>query len=519
VREKERNRLLRRVDWRFVLRCHETPRAVDWASGQLSRATTVVIGAKKDHPAGADLVVLARPTAKRLSGAFGALDNGGQVYCEWRIPIPTRVRRARRALERVGFVDIQLLWPWPPPQLAPPQFWLPLDSPTALKGFMSLRAVPSSRWRALVRTLWPAVARTGLLAPVCAVARRPLDSDGGPPVDDEVEKIVAGSLYERQGGRKRPLSWVLLTGGHRSLSKVVSLVFAPGHPVPEVVVKFARVAEAERGLEREAEVLRALAETRPALRGTPRVLAVSQRAGRVALVETAVRGQPLLPALTMSRLPELALRVTRLLAELAEGGELRPRAHWWPRLVGRPLEEFERAFGGVIGAELRKQARALLEGLDDLPHACEHRDCAPWNIVLVGDGAPALMDWESADLHGLPCLDLVYFLANAAFVLDGALESGRTRETYTRLLDATTPLGAVAAACLREYCGRVGIEAHNLARLRLLCWIVHSRAEYLRLAADAGGQPGTSALRASVFLDLIREELHRQRRSRPDMEG
>jgi hypothetical protein len=179
--------------------------------------------------------------------------------------------------------------------------------------------------------------------------------------------------------------------------------------------------------------------------------------------------------------------------------------------VERPLEEFERAFGRAAGAETAEQARALLDGLDDLPEACEHRDCAPWNIVLTDHGAPALLDWESSDPHGLPCLDLVYFLANAAFILEGALESGRTRETYARLLDEATPLGRVAATCMREYCGRVGIAAHNIARLRLLCWIVHSRSEYLRLEEDAAGRPDSASLRASVFPGLIREELRRQR--------
>ena len=511
MRETDRNRLLRRVDWRFVLRCDQAPRALDWASGRLSRATTVVSAPRDDPRAGADLVVLARPTPKRLAAAFAALHTGGELYCEWRVPIPAQVRRARSALERAGFVDIQLLWPWPAPQLGPPQFWLPLDSPAALKGFLSVRPMPPSRWRALARALWPAVARAGLPAPVCAIGRRPLDSDGGPSIGGELEEIVAAALSDRQGGRTRPLSWVLLTGGHRSLSKVVGLAFTPRHSVPEVVVKFARVAEAERGLEREADALRALAETHPGLRGIPRVLAVSRRAGRLALVETAVRGEPLLSALTMSTLPDLALRVTTWLADLAQGGERLPRGDWWPRLVGRPLDAFERAFGSVTGAEMSEQARALLEGLDDLPQACEHRDCSPWNVVLSDDGTPAVMDWESADLRGLPCLDLVYFLANAAFILEAALESGRTREAYTRLLDEATPLGRVAAACLREYCGRVGIDAHNLPKLRLLCWIVHSRSEYLRLEADADRHPDASALRASVFLELIREELRRQR--------
>ena len=153
------------------------------------------------------------------------------------------------------------------------------------------------------------------------------------------------------------------------------------------------------------------------------------------------------------------------------------------------------------------RARHRLDDLGDLPEACEHRDCSPWNVVLTADGDPGLLDWESAEPHGLPGLDLAYFLANCAFVLDGALESGGTRESYARLLDPATPYGAVAAACAAEYCERLGIDADAYARLRLLCWIVHCRSDYRHLTMAAAGTPSPEALRGSAFLGLVEAEL------------
>jgi hypothetical protein len=43
--------------------------------------------------------------------------------------------------------------------------------------------------------------------------------------------------------------------------------------------------------------------------------------------------------------------------------------------------------------------------------------------------------------------------------------------------------------------------------LRLLCWMLHSRSEYGRFVADAGGVPQPSQLRRSLFLGLWEEEL------------
>ena len=95
-------------------------------------------------------------------------------------------------------------------------------------------------------------------------------------------------------------------------------------------------------------------------------------------------------------------------------------------------------------------------------------------------------------------------------MIDGALESGRTSETYARLLDPSSGSGRVAARCLGDYCARLGLDRDAFARLRLLCWIVHSRSEYRRLEQDAAdGSPHREALRASAFLGLVGEELRR----------
>ena len=110
-----------------------------------------------------------------------------------------------------------------------------------------------------------------------------------------------------------------------------------------------------------------------------------------------------------------------------------------------------------------ERAREALGPLGDLPIVCEQRDCSPWNIVIGSDGSPALLDWESAEPDGLPGLDLVYFLANSAFVLDGALDSGTTRESYAALLAPDSPHGRVAAESLATYAAAVGLDDEHPA--------------------------------------------------------
>lgn len=491
--EPQLNELLRRADWRFLLRQTEAPRIADLTGGRDSRAIAL-IGAGEPEPGAADVAVIGYPTRLALGAALDALRPGGEVVCLWRLPRPAGGRRAAARLRRAGFTEVRLLWPGPVPH-RDPQFWLPLDSAEATAHLLARRPARSPAQAAL-RPLWRAAARAGLLSPLCAIGR--LVDGEGESAAGEIEATFPASEAQ-----------LLLTGGRRSINKVVGFPFAADAPLPPTIVKFSRVAAADEALEREASVLRSLERDWPGVVGVPRLLAQGHRAGRTALAESAVHGDPLIEALSPTSFGRLGTLVAGWLVGLADGRESRPPSEWWQRLVGEPLAAFERDFGAAAGAGTVARARRLLEDLPELPEACEHRDCSPWNVVLGDDGAPGLLDWESAEPHGLPALDLAYFLANAAFVLDGALESGRTRESYERLLDPSTAYGRDAARCAEEYCGRVGLTTDAYARLRLLCWIVHSRSDHRHLTMAAAGEPSVEALRGSSFLGLIEAELRR----------
>jgi hypothetical protein len=227
------------------------------------------------------------------------------------------------------------------------------------------------------------------------------------------------------------------------------------------------------------------------------------------VAESPVEGEPLLASLDPESFGELVRRVTGLLVDLARGGQRAPESAWRDRLVDRPLARFERQFGEALGPGTTERLRELIGRLGDLPIVCEQRDCSPWNIVIGSDGSPALLDWESAEPDGLPGLDLIYFLANSAFVLDGALDSGRTRESYAALLDPDSPHGRVAAESLATYAAAVGLDDGVLPRLRLLCWVIHSASDHHHLELEVGGPPSPEALRGALFLGLIEEELER----------
>ena len=494
--EAERNKLLRRVDWRFLLPRDATPRTRS-PGGELDRALMLVSdeATADEQP---DLVALVNPDRGALAAAAAALPPGGDLYAEWRRPQLGGRRRLGRAIEDAGLEDVRWHWPWPRPGRRP-AFWLPLDSPDALAYFLAPRRGDPTRRRRLLAAAWPWALQLRVLAPLCATARKP-----GRDIADAVEEAV-----RQHSGGGGAVSWILLTGGRRSVNKVVGLPVVQPETRPQIVVKFARSETEEEPLRNEAEVLRLLAAARPELSGVPKALFLERRCGRLALGETALDGDPLIWRLDRESFDGLCASVADWLVDLAGRAERRPRHEWSARLVDEPLERFARQYGSVVSSEEIGRARAALSWLDDLPLVCEQRDCAPWNVLLA-DGRISVADWESAEPNGLPALDLAYFLTNAALHVAGVLDKGPATPAYTDSLDPGTDAGRTVARCEAQYAERVGIDAHLFPTLRLLCWTIHAQSEYQRFELDAAAEPGANLLSTSLFLELWRAELSRQ---------
>lgn len=478
ITEEQRNALLRRIDWRFVVQSTDELRI---APTDVMADSLALVSAAGEP----DVAVLVDSSAAELAAAADALPPGGTLYAEWYRPRLGGRRRLTRELEHAGLTDVRWYWPWPRPSKAP-TFWLPLDAPGALAFFLAQRHRAASLRRRIPTAIWPLVRRLGLLVPLCAVARKP----GG--AHDAVDAAVRSHA---QGDR---ISWLLLSGGRRTINKVVALAFVGHARRPQVVVKFARSAIEDDALSHEFDVLRAVEAARPQQPGVPKALFLERRSGRIALGETALEGEPLIWRLDRTTLDRFCSIVSEWLVGLVDP-ERTHDGDWHRRLVEAPLERFAHDYRSVVTPEELERARTELAALPALPVTCEQRDCAPWNVLLAGD-AVSVADWESAEPSGLPALDLVYFLTNAALVADGVLDTGPVAPAYLEAIRTLAPHAA-------RYCERIGLDEALLPTLRLLCWTIHARSEAIRFELDAAGPPSADQLESGVFLALWRAEL------------
>jgi aminoglycoside phosphotransferase (APT) family kinase protein len=271
-----------------------------------------------------------------------------------------------------------------------------------------------------------------------------------------------------------------------------------------------RVADSAPGLRREAAMLKAVHARRATpMPGVPQIVFCEERDTLFVLGETALSGVPLFTQLDHHNYRSWALSATDWLIELAGAPVSVSRDRWWSRVIEPVLNDFQRSFGAVVDQRMIQETSARLAKIDSLPLVCEQRDFSPWNVCVTARGELLVLDWESAELDGLPGLDLIYFLTYLAFFIEDTMDSGAFVGTYRGCWSEQTLIGRVNAECLRRYCEALKLDDALMPALRLFTWLLHSRSEYARLTADAGDQPSDEALRHSTFAQLWEAEVRR----------
>lgn len=544
----KRARGVPRLDWRFLLADPELQRVgyVGSQDGLLGHLRLLchpldeldVESGETQSTGKYDLVVTSEPSDRELHMAAERVTPDGVLVVEVHRPVWNLGAMARGGLRwwrvlrspggfasrlsELGFDHVTSYWHWP--NFDGCTHIIPLDDLTAIRHAFSRAGLgvgaQAGVWlgRGLVKIglLEWIVASMSVLGRRVAGSQQGKSSSGdperagrrdGPGQAVESQNLVHSFLnqqwdqlgLDRQLDSRR-LSFVVLTPRFRNSSHLIFLLIPEGELEPTLVAKVPRLRGRCATTEREAEVLRQIHARRPSgFDSIPRLVAIETFGDHMILLETAMRGRSMDRATvkrnaskcceaTLSWLIEIQ-SATRLPCDLG-GSEIE-------RLIERDLLDVQ----AKLPAErsLVERARELLAPLQRavVPLVLEHGDLSHPNLLLDPEGKVSVIDWELAELHGLPATDLFFFLSYVARALRGARSSG---EALVAVDDMFFVRRSWVRTYVRRYAHGLGLSSDTLTPLFVACWARQVAA--LTRRASNGGE--NSPMSSHEISDLVR---------------
>jgi aminoglycoside phosphotransferase (APT) family kinase protein len=302
-------------------------------------------------------------------------------------------------------------------------------------------------------------------------------------------------------GLDRRLHTVLVTPRFPTSRHVVALLFSGRDRRPSAVAKVPRRRLDDAGIHTEARILNHLGSLPGGpLPGVPTVLGVVDVDGRAMLVETAVDGAALDPAL-VQRDPNRALSAgADFVSRLPVVRSAQDNPDWYARTIAEPLADLARLVpldGETEGWATRTHEVLAPLRREPLPAVLEHGDLSHPNLFLAQDGRSLqVIDWERATLDGLPGHDIVFFLQ----YLSQCRQHATTRpEQLAAFDDAFLSAQGWARTVVASDLSRRGVAPEMAGPLVLAGWARTAGTLAERLRADGEVTGSSAAALADAF--------------------
>ena len=307
------------------------------------------------------------------------------------------------------------------------------------------------------------------------------------PVDGPPRYLA--QLAQEAGLSLEGFRWGLVARGDYSSRKLLFFLFedeAGADGEPAYIVKMVRDPRFNPRLENEWQALEALARLDVLdPESYPRVAFAGHHAGLAMVGETNVAGAPFRErsqgTADCPHLHAAADWFTRLGAGTArlDGTNGQQTGAVLADLLARfqAIYRPDPALARFLEAQIRQLANADLP----LPTVFQHGDPGTWNMRVTPSGKVALLDWEAAELQGMPLWDLFYFLRS--YVVGAARKQGIAQrlEGFQRLFLAESPWSQAAVRFVDRYVQEVGVPREAVLPLFFTCWMHRSLKEANRL--------------------------------------
>jgi hypothetical protein len=397
-------------------------------------------------------------------------------------------QRARRVLEGLGFEDVRLNWHWPNFERCGQI--IPLDASGVVAYALEQRPNRrSARVRTLRDRIIGALGLLPTLAPaVSIIARAPAHRDCRDAIVNAAMRLVPPAELGRRG-LASGVQALLITPRFRTSRHIVAVLFPPGAQTPELVAKLPRLAGDNEAVAVETLVLSEVAARGAPTEAIPRVVGFGEAGDRSLLVQSALVGR-LLTSARLRKDPDRHIGgVLTWLEQLARATGTLDGLAAWQTSVALPLEAFAAASRGDEEAALVRRTLELTAPLIEarIRVGVQHGDLSHPNLILLDGGGVGVVDWELADLHGLPLQDACYFLAYAVFARARARGVAEELAAFDK---AFVRPGGWAARELGAFARRTSVPNELVTPLFVACWARAAVRMRDRVELGSAGDPG-----------------------------
>ncbi|WP_354149038.1 aminoglycoside phosphotransferase family protein [Arthrobacter sp. 754] len=270
---------------------------------------------------------------------------------------------------------------------------------------------------------------------------------------------------------------------------------------PRLVVKVPRQPGDNGGVRREAAMLQQLWAMSPdRAEATPAIVGVFDIGNHCVLVETAMTGRPLDPALVTLNLPGAVRSGVEFVAGLPSTERASTNGDWYTRKLSQPLSELSELVTGhseVVSLVERTHERLEVLRTAELPAVFEHADLSHPNILVRPGGTLQVVDWERSSSDGLPGHDLVFYLQ---YLNESVRRAFSRTEQVAAFTDAFSP-GGWARGPLRKHLEARDVDPGLLSSLIVATWARSAATLGERLAGERSSGQQRHLVREAVLAD------------------
>ncbi len=435
-----------------------------------------------------DLVVISHPDTGRAllrsRGVLATLDalvsptGWALVLCRGRAAA-RRVDRMERAASAHGFQGH--LTYWANFRREALRLAVPMGRPDIVRYFFDRVLYASSLRGRLLRQGGRLASRLSLVPRLSTgralvLVRDREDSPG------RVPRYLA-ALADAQGTQAARECSAFFARGDYDSNKVAFLLFpsptAGDSARPGLIVKLTRSDEFNVRLDREHAALVELSSRRPVPRTShPAPVFTGAHAGLTVVAQTIVAGDPFRLRTRATADCPFAAGAFEWIERLGVA-TARTEGHDSSDVVDRLRADVETLCEvfHVTKADvscLRSAIERLASG-PPTPSVFRHGDAGTWNAIVTEGDEVAFLDWEAADLRGMPLWDTFDFLRSfGAWIARRAGGGDRLENSLSGLLGDS---GRIGAPVVRRYCEAVGVPRSAVPALFFGCWVERALRE------------------------------------------